>query len=250
MVALPGSGPAGSELLAAVLDHLGRFHPGLVLSPQPPGLHPVDAAARLVQEDLCLMEREMGKWVLTAASVCFASRWDLPSKLGRDLSGIHQPVPGFAEKLAAPVDAFFDRLRVDRPVWRLNWTLLDSPELHQPDAAGRSTGSAPLDPGRDLWFRVERQTLRRLSERPAVTFTIRTYVTRLGELVSTHPEVAGALRVALPTVPAATVAYKGWSGLVGPVLAWLDDQVSKPSASEGTAAITEAPAAASSPISP
>jgi hypothetical protein len=68
---------------------------------------------------------------------------------------------------------------------------------------------------------VERQTLRRLNERPAVVFTIRTYVTALAELVAAHPGAAETLAATLPTVPDETVAYKGWAGVVGPLTAWL-----------------------------
>jgi dimethylamine monooxygenase subunit A len=234
---LPGSEPASADLLEALLAHLERHHPGTVTRRpdgtvedtstasviDPTQMHPIDAAGRLVQEDLCLMERIRGSWTLTAASVCFPSRWNLATKLGRDLSAIHDPVPGYAETLARPADALFDRLHVERPVWRLNWTLIDRPDLHQPDPAARRRPPAALvDPGRQLWFRVERQTLRRLTDRPAVTFTIRTYATVLDDLLSAHPDAAGALRATLATVPPDTLAYKGWDGIVGPLLAWLD----------------------------
>lgn len=109
-------------------------------------------------------------------------------------------------------------------MWRLNWTLLDSPDLYQPSAEARRRVPEPTGPGERLWFRVERQTLRRLSERAAVTFTIRTYVTRLDRLVASHPEVVAAMRSTLRSVPDATLAYKGWGGLVGPVLDWLETQ--------------------------
>lgn len=251
-VALPGSEAPGRELFGAVVEHLERRHPGTLTrlpdgrwadrasgtTGDPAATHPVEAAARLVQEDLCLLERRPladgplggsnGSWIMTAACVCFPSRWDPASKLGLDVAGIHGPVPGYSEELAEPVEGFFDRLGVGRPVWRLNWTLLDSPELHLPDAATRPTagaagvaGTAAADLGERLWFRVERQTLRRISDRPAVTFTIRTYVTRLDELVATRPEAAAALASTLATVPPDTAAYKGWQGLIDPLVAWL-----------------------------
>lgn len=237
VASLPGSGPAGTELLAAVLDALERHHPGTVIRQpdatikdcatgdviDPAGMHPVDVAGRIVQEDLCLMERRHGTWTLTAASLCFPSRWALAAKLGRDLFAIHAPVPGYSEILARPTAAVFDRLRVDRPLWRLNWTLLDRPDLHQPEPAdGRRSPPSLRDLGRALWFRVERQTLRRLTDRPAITFTIRTYVSSLADLLLDHPEAADALRTTLPTMPEETIAYKGWEGIVDPLIAWLN----------------------------
>jgi hypothetical protein len=233
---LPGSEIAGRELLDGVVAHLDHHHPGLVRVGSdgvlvetttgehidPARLHPVDAAARLVQEDLCLMTDDGGGWVLTAASVCFPSRWRLEDKIGRDLLGIHRPVAGYEQALDRPMRSFFDRLRPERPMWRLNWTLLDSPDLHQPDMEDRHR--APPDmtrPDETLWFRVERQTLRRLTRRPAITFTIRTYVAPLGVLVAGHPEVVPVMLTTLPTVPADAIDYKGWAGLVDPLLDWL-----------------------------
>src|SRR5208282_2959940 len=119
-------------------------------------------------------------------------RWSLADKVGRSLSSIHGPVPGYEEELAGPSHAFFDRLQRSRPVWRLNWTLLPDPALHQPDP-GRRRAAAPsrLDPSRDIWFRVERQTLRRLTG-TAIAFTIRTYVTNLSDLVEGDDGVKAA----------------------------------------------------------
>jgi hypothetical protein len=236
VAALPGSEAAGSELLEAIVTDLETHHPGLIgrnrrgqlvevttgVTVDEESLHPVDAAGRLVQEDLCLMARQDGAWRLVAASLCFPSRWRLADKIGRDLSAIHAPVPGYEESLARPTSAFFDRAQPERPVWRLNWTLIDHPRLHQPDPATRRDAGAAADPGQSLWFRVERQTLRRLRNHTAVVFATRTYVTPLATLVDRYPETAGALRTTLPTVPAATAAYKGWSGVVDSVLDWLD----------------------------
>jgi dimethylamine monooxygenase subunit A len=225
---LPGSEPAARDLQDAILANLGEHHPDVVVDDD--GLtgdslmHPIEVAGRIVSEDLCLLERRGGAWVLTAATVCFPSRWDLRSKLGRTLSGIHQPVPGYGEALAAPVEAYFDRLRPERSMWRLNWTLVDQPDLHLPDASSSSEPDRQADPGQGLWFRVERQTLRRVNDRPAVTFTIRTYVTRLDRLCDAHPEVVEQLRAWLLSAPPATVAYKGWDSLLDPLLTWLDER--------------------------
>lgn len=38
---------------------------------------------------------------------------------------MHEPVPGYASALGTATDDLFARLRPDRPLWRLNWSLLD-----------------------------------------------------------------------------------------------------------------------------
>lgn len=234
LACLEGTESRAAKLLDLVLADLESHHPGLVtvgaggrlrdestgLSFDPRAMHPVEAASRLVQEDLCLMVDLQGGWRLAAACVCFPSRWSLRDKLGQDVVSIHAPVPGYADELGQPTRAFFDRLSPDRPVWRLNWTVLPDPSLHQPDPFARSSpeGVEPQPAG--LWFRVERQTLRRLS--PAeVVFTIRTYVTALGELVDAHPEAGAALAVALTGVPEEVLRYKGWTHIAPRVVSWL-----------------------------
>jgi dimethylamine monooxygenase subunit A len=184
--------------------------------------HPIETAARLVQEDLCVLVRDDVAWRLVAACVCFPSRWSLREKLGASLADIHGPVPGFDRTLADPVGTFFDRLTVQRPVWRRNWTLLDTPELHLPSPAPRRrSDDLDGDLGARLWFRVERQTLRRLARSGAIVFTIGTSVRALDEVVQTTAGFADALRSTLTTVDDDVAAYKGWSTLLAPLDTWL-----------------------------
>ncbi len=201
----PGRAPS-AELLEVVLDHLARVHPERVA---PIGDdHPLVEAARLVCEDLCVMVRE-DAWRLRAAVVCFPSRWDLREKIGATLREIHGPVPGYEAALGDPVDAFFDRIDVARGYWRLNWTLLDTPELFVPEGARAA-------PGGDLenwYFRVERQTFRRLSGSGAVVFTIRTYVAPAARLAERDEHFVEALVDQMASAPPAIQAYKGWVGV-------------------------------------
>lgn len=233
LVSLPEGDAPSTELLALVVDHLvardlvtegdGTLVDRLTGERTPTaGVHPLEAAALVVQEDLCVLAHTDGEWRLVAACVCFPSRWSLTSKLGASLLGIHEPVPGFAEELARPATTFFDRLTVERPVWRLNWTLLDTAALHLPSSAARRRPPPPAeDLGDALWFRVERQTLRRLADTGAIVFTIRTHVCSLGDLVTASPSTAGALRATLATVAPDVAAYKGWTPLLAPLDEWL-----------------------------
>jgi hypothetical protein len=125
-------------------------------------LHPLDAAARLVPEDLVLMV-EHGKGddrhlVFGAGSVCFPNRWDLRSKLGQTMAEVHAPVALLNDQLEVPVDRFFNRLRPDRSFWRLGWGLLDTPDWYTPldgTAAPRPETCSPDQ----LFLRVERETM-------------------------------------------------------------------------------------------
>jgi hypothetical protein len=208
VVATDPHGDEGSrELLLEVTRFLEVHHPEIAIEVSAHE-HPVVAAARLVQEDLCVLVRS-DAWRLRAACVCFPSRWNLASKLGTTLDDIHRPVPIYDVELSRPTNAFFERLRPDRSFWRLNWTLIDSPVLHQPTSARRS----PHGDLADWFFRVERQTLRRLAVSDAVVFTIRNYVASAKELCDAHEEFGATLLLNLDTAPEAVREYKGWTGV-------------------------------------
>ena len=70
--------------------------------------------------------------MLTAACLCFPSRWALADKLGRRMEEIHAPVPGLNDRLAPKISQFFDKLAPGKLVARMNSAIMDDPELHQP----------------------------------------------------------------------------------------------------------------------
>lgn len=211
----PAAEAASGELLEEVTAFLRVQHPQLAWSSDERE-HPLVAAARVVQEDLCVMVRT-DEWRLAGACVCFPSRWRLRDKVGTTVDEIHRPVPGYDTSLAAPTRAVFDRLAPERSFWRLNWTLLDSPDLFQPVAA-RAAGAAPID---QWFFRVERQTIRRLPRSDAIIFTIRTYVTPLAASLGDARFVTHLL-ASVESAPEATRGYKGWVGVAQKLRALLD----------------------------
>lgn len=189
-------------------------------------LHPLDLAGRLVQEDLCVMQCDSATnlYRLVGASLCFPTRWRLVEKMGKALTAIHEPVAGYEDQLAATVDRFFERLKVEKPVWRLNWGLIDDPALFQPTGHGRKGLNPDItaeNAGEKLWIRMERQTLRRLPRTQDVLFTIRVYVHPLRQLEA-HPERAATLASALRNMPEPTRHYKSLSPFLDAVLAWLE----------------------------
>jgi len=237
LAALPESRAGQDELLALLLDHLPARFPdryrrddgrienratGERFELEAWAGAPLELAGRLVQEDLCLMQRGEAGYRLVAAALCFPAHWRLADKLGRPLQAIHAPVPGFGERLAAPVDRFFASILVERPVWRVNWSLVDTPTLFlPPEHRGHPREVAAARAGEELWLRVERQTLRRLPESGDVVFGIHTYVEPLAEAVDS-PEAAQALAARIREMPEAMARYKSISPIREPLLAWLD----------------------------
>ncbi len=107
-------------------------------------LHPLDAAARLVPEDLVLLVERDGQLVFGGGSVCFPNRWDLASKIGLTMAGVHQPVDRLNEHLQAPIDSFFERLTPRRSFWRLGWGVLDTADWYTPlDGTAASPAPGP-----------------------------------------------------------------------------------------------------------
>jgi hypothetical protein len=131
-------------------------------------------------------------------------------------------VPGFAERLGPTVDRFFQSTRAERPVWRANWSLVDTPELFlSPEHRGRPAPVSAKDAGEHLWLRVERQTLRRLPSSGDVLFTIRTHVAPLAEALRT-PTAAVALAARVRDLPEDLARYKSIAPIRAPLLAWLE----------------------------
>jgi hypothetical protein len=196
----PAVGAASVEVLELVLEATGQ--PSV-----PADLHPLDAAGRLVQEDLCLMVLRDGAPHLDAASLCFPSYWRLADKLGRPMADVHRPVAHYADELALKVDTFLQRLAPARPVWRRNWSIHDDPSYFLPDPTPVRT----VEPPDGLWLRSERQTLRRLGSAEVVLFTIRTQQVPLAALVERR-DIARGLADAIAAWSPELRAYKGDHG--------------------------------------
>ena len=174
------------------------------------------------QEDWCLMLRE-DTWRLRAAFVCFPSRWVLAEKVGATVAEIHDPVPGYREQLDGLVERALDRLRPGRSAWRLNWNIWDDPRLHQPmedPDAHRWPLPAAGEVGERLVLRLERQTLRRLSD-DAVAFGIRVHQRRLSSLVD-QPDALDLLAATLDGLAGSAAGAKKLGRTDGPVHDWVD----------------------------
>ena len=165
-----------------VVDNLVKFHPGAPPVPRR-DLHPLEAAARLIPEDLLLLaprprqtaDTQFLDWVLVAAALRFPAHWRLADKMDKPLAAIHEPVPHYGAVLETPMDRFFTNMKIGPISHRWNWTVVTSPELFTPDRAHNPP--VRIAEGIDrLRVRMESQTLRKLPESGQILFTIRTYV--------------------------------------------------------------------------
>jgi dimethylamine monooxygenase subunit A len=237
--AWPASAPARTEALEVISTALIEHHPDWftrasgILSNRVTGeawdqaasaLDPLEIAARLVQEDLCLIQNSPDGPIFTAGVVCFPSRWRLLEKIGKPLAAVHGPVPHYADRLASPVDRFMRHLKVGRIASRLNWSVLNDPALFQPTGKWRVDGSSDVtcaNAGERLFLRVERQTLRRLPQTDAVLFGIRVHVYPLQAVID-RPDRAVALASAVRALPTDIVHYKSVMPFRDALLDWLD----------------------------
>ena len=181
---------------------------------------PLIRASQLTQEDWVIIEwdeKEQG-YVLTAGVVHFPMRWSLQQKFNQAISGIHLPVKAFMKNLLTKVYDLFKKMPPEAPLWRGNWAVfndLTGPlDLHTPTGsldrndANASTVYGPST-GRELTFRAEYQTLRKLPKTKCIIFSIRTYQRFLDEFEHFPTKDVQGLKKAIETLDTEMVIYKG-----------------------------------------
>lgn len=175
----PNAGPALAELLDEVLALIPQLGFAVtaqkVICPDERSVvidraDPLFTLGHLMQEDLCILQKDGDEHVLSAAVLCFPANWRLLEKVGRPLSTIHIPVDEYDQALARRVQRMFDGVQRGRPLWRNNWLQYTEADLHQP----RRKLAGPEAP----FIRAERQCILRLPETSAVVFSIHTWVVR------------------------------------------------------------------------
>jgi dimethylamine monooxygenase subunit A len=198
----------------------------LLIDPKRSEMHPLDLAARLVQEDLLIMlppNKQHKEWWLAAGSLAFPSRWSLKNKFRKTMDAIHAPVPFYKDELKVPTNNFFDQMPCDSIFARRNWSLHDSPSLRQTEAQSiiKNTDINAKNAGERLWLRVERQTLRKLKVTDAILFTIRVHIRPLKEIAE-FDGVAKRLNKVLSDLPPEMQLYKQTNIFCDSVQEYLD----------------------------
>ncbi|EGE01541.1 hypothetical protein TEQG_00587 [Trichophyton equinum CBS 127.97] len=158
------------------------------VSPGRPLVNALETLGKTVDEDMLVLlpmessgnEREKPsslKYALQAYVTCFPSGFNTREKLGKQLNGVHEPVPGYREKIEKSMDRYFEKLEVGKFVKRVNWSITTGAGLFY--AFGDKQGMKQLRLEQldmdDTFLRCERQTLYRLPKSGAIVFSIHTY---------------------------------------------------------------------------
>ena len=202
-----GSETACAEIYAAIRAHCS-ISGAETFAPAGPGI--IEAARLVVQEDLCVMTRKKGCWVMTACAVAFPTSWDVQSKFGKGLDEIHEPVPRYSKDLSKAMNVFFDRLRAEAPVWRSNRTLSDRSSLRLEPSTRTQEAQKEItidNVGDRVFLRVEYQTLRKFPVSNSVLFTIRILQQPLRELLDKPVALRSLLR-GIAKMPTDIADYK------------------------------------------
>lgn len=248
--ALPESETAQWEALALVLHDLARHHPQhCTLNITGDHWHwqnrllgvdtefrygdpatlphaPLDWVGRQVQEDVLILANDHAAgFPLVAGQLCFANMWCLDDKIGQSFLAIHEPVPLFAAQLGRPSTLLLERMKLERPVWRLNWSIVSNNWLNLSTlfaAQNRESKQqvTATNAGERCFLRVERQGLARLPASGAVLFTIHTYLSALAEECRSSDR-ARLIHGTLHSIPPDVLAYKGIAPFYVPLCEWL-----------------------------
>lgn len=183
---------------------------------------PLQILINHIPEDFAILERntETGRYFFTAGVICSSIGWDLGSKLGKELSDIHKPVPFYAQRMAKSMDRWFAKVPTDGPIQRGAWDWEWGRPLYVPPCGEEQRwleeererwceeNGGVEDPERDMHFRVDWQTLRRLPLTGAIAFNFRVMFNSIRELKKEPYVPALALKV-VEDGPKEILDYKG-----------------------------------------
>ena len=181
--------------------NLAKFHHANKPPAHVTNEHKLLGVGRKICEDLCILRKINGEWILIAGLVAFPSRWDIREKIGLNIDQIHAPVPSYSETLQPLLSDTFDRLKPSRPAWRRNWSLHATSKLHEPRYGGEK---ARVE---DFWWRTERQTLTKSPDGEYILFTIRNRAEPLA-WIKEDPEAARAFAQTLESLSPSMLEYK------------------------------------------
>ena len=101
-----------------------------------PTIRFLETLGQHLDEDFLLLlpenseKAEGAKYIMEAYMTICASGFNPREKLGKRLADIHEPVPGYEQKLEGSMDRFFTKLEVGKYVRRVNWTVTTNADLY------------------------------------------------------------------------------------------------------------------------
>ncbi|GAA5851708.1 hypothetical protein JCM8547_001180 [Rhodosporidiobolus lusitaniae] len=215
-----------------------------------PEWNPIKIAGLLLMDDIViLVEGDDGQYRFQAGSNCTPGFWRFPDMIGKTLDEIHYSgqVPNYEERYRKPMNKFFHNLKEDKLVERnnyffqvdngLDWSLKTNGSEHvfdgetklpNPEWVAESKEpvvfSSPATDISEIYFRTERQIMRRLPRSKAILFIVRTFLIPVTELAE-EPGVPGRLASAIRSWPLderGVAWYKGLESYSRVLLPFLD----------------------------
>ncbi|CAF5040092.1 unnamed protein product, partial [Rotaria sp. Silwood1] len=194
---------------------------------------PLKYASLLIQDDLALMiEGSDGQYYLKAGSIIIPGFWRLQDKFNMPLAQIHLSgdVPKFKEKLQHSMERYFQKMNPEHPVIRHNYFIQTDGDLAWSNSIGSEDqfgigwiNAKPNPPIENIYFRNERQTLRRLPRSGAILFTIHPYFIPVIEIAK-EAGIPGRLASAIRSWPDDVSIYKGKKAYEEVLLKYLDQK--------------------------
>ncbi|KAF8514639.1 hypothetical protein BU17DRAFT_52414 [Hysterangium stoloniferum] len=199
---LPENDDACNELLETLIDWLPKRYPTLFQPLDLPGggiwnkitdekltdirskkgTEALLEISRLVQDDfLMARERDDGHVYFVGGLVAFPGFYLLSEKINKSLKEVHEPVPYFNEKLLLSVERTLKRFKPHEPFERTSWEIVDDRNLFFHKIATHFSGYTLPDAlhPKDLFFRVDHQTFRKLPRSQGIIFGVRPILKRL-----------------------------------------------------------------------
>lgn len=146
------------------------------------GVEALTIVSRLVEDDFLMgREREDGHIYFTGGLVAFPGFYLLSKKINKSLRTVHAPVPYFNEKILMSVERTLKRFKPNEPFERTSWEIVDDRELFFHNIATLEDGGKISDKQhpKDLYFRVDHQTFRKLPRTNAIIFGVHPIMKRL-----------------------------------------------------------------------
>lgn len=181
---------------------------------------------RTIEEDFIILLKDPTKkddkhgdeYYFKGGVFAFAAGFDPWNKFNKPLTSIHEPIPGYEEKMKLSMNKFFARIKPGEFVTRSNFSIQTHDKFYvddsnkgyhlTPEQLKTPIPYESLDFEKQVHYRSERQVLTKLPRSGAIVFTIRTYLHPLSEFKDQPKETRQRLIGAINGFPPDIAIYK------------------------------------------